>query len=114
MLKQILRLKSALIFIFGLSLLCIGVSARADDNHSNQGDNHNNRGNHRYHYRSGHWYGQDEVIVPNLAIGSEVVSLPPQNTTVLVGNSSYYYDNTRYYTKSPDGSYIVVALPQNR
>ncbi len=117
MLKQNLRTKSALTLIFGLSLLCIGAFAQADynqgDNHSNQGDNHRNNGD-RYHYREGHWYGQGEVLVSDPAIGAVVETLPPQNTTVVVGNGSYYYDNTRYYSRSPDGTYIVVAAPQNR
>jgi len=119
MLKQNLRFRSALTFIFGLSLLCLGAFAQADDNrgdnhgdyHSDQRDNH--RGD-RYHYREGHWYGQGEVLVSDPAIGAVIETLPPQNTTVVVGNSSYYYDNTRYYSRSPDGAYIVVAAPRNR
>ena len=114
--------RSALTLIFGLSLLCLGAFAQADDNrgdnhqgdeHSNQGDNHSNQGN-RYHYRDGHWYGQGEVLVSDPAIGAVVETLPPQNTTVVVGNTSYYYDNARYYSRSPDGTYIVVAAPRNR
>jgi hypothetical protein len=104
MLKQILRSRSFLVLIVGLSLLCLGALARANDN---RGDNHNNR----YHYRDGRWYGQGEVFVPDLAIGAVVETVPPQGRIVVVGNTRYYYDNTRYYSQSPDGSYVVVAAP---
>ena len=117
MLKQILRFRSVLVLIFGLSLLSLGAFARADDNRGdNRGDNHgdNHRDNHgnRYHYRDGRWYGQGEIVVPNLVIGAEVESLPPQYTTVVVGNTSYYYDNARYYNRLPDGAYVVVEEPR--
>ena len=121
MLKRNLRFRTALTLIFGLSLLCVGACAQADDNQGdNQGDHHRNqRDNHsnqrdRYHYRDGHWYGHGEVIVSDPAIGAVVETLPPQNAIVVVGNSSYYYDNTRYYSRSSDGAYIVVAAPRNR
>jgi hypothetical protein len=104
MLKQTLRLRSALVLIFGLSLLCLGSVARAD---GDRGDNHGNR----YHYRDGRWYGQGEVVVPNIEIGSVVETVPPQGRIVVVGNSRYYYDNTRYYSQQPDGSYVVVERP---
>jgi hypothetical protein len=115
MLKQNLRSRAALTLIFGLSLLCLGAFAQADDNRGDdhQGDNHRNNTD-RYHYREGHWYGQGEVLVSDPAIGAVIETIPPQNTTVIVGNSSYYYDNTRYYSRSPDGTYIVVAAPRNR
>ena len=113
MLKQILRFRSVLVLIFGLSLLSLGALARADDNRGdNYGDNHRDNHNNRYHYRDGRWYGQGEVVVPNLVVGAEVESLPPQYTTVVVGNTSYYYDNARYYSRSPDGAYVVVEEPR--
>jgi hypothetical protein len=114
MLKQNLRSRFGLVFVFGFSLLCLGVCARADDdrgdNHRNQGDNHSSQRD-RYHYREGHWYGQGDVIVSDVPVGSEIESLPPQYTTVVVGDNSYYYDNTRYYSRSPDGAYVVVERP---
>ena len=114
MLKQTLRIRSALALILGLSLLCLGSSVRADDhrgdNYRNQGDHRNDQGN-RYHYRDGRWYGQGEIVVPNLEIGSIVETVPPQGRIVVVGNTRYYYDNSRYYSQSPDGSYIVVEAP---
>ncbi len=120
MLKVNLRFRLILTLIFGLSSLCLGAFAKADDNrgdnqgdnHSNQRDNHSNQGD-RYHYRDGHWYGHGEVLVSDPAIGAVVETLPPHNTTVVVGNASYYYDSMRYYSRSPDGTYIVVAAPQN-
>jgi len=117
MLKHILRFRSVLVLIFGLSLLSLGAFARADDNHGdNRGDNHgdNHRDNHsnRYHYRDGRWYGHGEIVVPNLVVGAEVESLPPQYTIVVVGNTSYYYDNSRYYNRLPDGAYVVVEAPR--
>jgi hypothetical protein len=107
MLKQILRFRPALVLIFGVSLLSLGTLARADDNH---GDNQGNR----YHYRNGQWYGQGDVVVADIPVGAVVVTLPPQNKFVVYGNTHYVYDNTRYYIQSPDGSYVVVAPPQNR
>ena len=109
MLKQILRFRSVLVLIFGLSLLSLGAFARADDNRGgNHGDNHHNR----YHYRDGRWYGQGEIVVPNLVVGAEVESLPPRYTTVVVGNTPYYYDNARYYNRLSDGAYVVVEAPR--
>jgi len=107
MLKQTLRFRTVLALIFGLSLLSLSASARADDN---RGDNHGNR----YHYREGRWYGQREEVVRELPIGVEVESLPPQYTTVVVGDTHYYYDNNRYYSQSPNGVYVVVAAPVRR
>ena len=113
MLKQNLRLRSALTFIFGLSLLSLGAFARADDNRGgDHRDNHRDNHHNRYHYRNGRWYGHGEVVVPNLVVGTEVESLPPQYTTVVVGNTSYYYDNARYYNRLPDGAYVVVEEPR--
>ena len=117
MLKQILRFRSVLVLIFGLSLLSLGAFARADDNRGgNYGDDHrdNHRDNHRnrYHYRDVRWYGQGEIVVPNLVVGAEVESLPPRYTTVVVGNTPYYYDNARYYNRLSDGAYVVVEAPR--
>jgi len=114
MLKPNLRFRLGLVFVLGLSLLCLGVSVRADDdrgdNHRNQRDNHNSQRD-RYHYREGHWYGHGDVVVSDVPVGSEIESLPPQYKTIVIGNNSYYYDNTRYYSRSPDGDYVVVERP---
>jgi hypothetical protein len=99
MLKQTLRFRSVLALVFGLSLLSLSAFA--------QGYNHGNR----YHYRDGRWYDHSEVAVPDIAVGAEVESLPPQYTTVVVANTPYYYDNSRYYNRASDGSYVVVAAP---
>jgi len=118
MLKQILKFRSVLALVFGLSLLTLGAFARADDNWGgNHGDKRadNHRDNHRnrYHYRNGRWYGHGEIAVPNLVVGAEVESLPPRYSTVVVGNTSYYYDHTRYYNRLSDGAYVVVAQPRS-
>ncbi len=116
MLKQILRFKSVLVLIFGLSLLSLGTFARADDNYrgDNRGDSQRDNHHNRYHYRNGRWYGRGEVVVPTLVVGSEVEALPPQYTVVVVGNTRYYYDNARYYNRLSDGAYVVVAPPPRR
>src|SRR5579863_944852 len=98
--KQNLRFGSALVLVLGLALLCLGTSARADDN---RGD--------RYRYHDGGWHGQGDVVVTDVPVGSVIETLPPQYTTVVVGSNSYYYDNTRYYSRSPDGTYVVVETP---
>ncbi len=98
MIKQTLRFKPALVLILGLSVLCSGVFAQAEGN--------------RYHYRDGHWYGQGEVVVSSIGVGSVVESLPPEHTTIVVEKTPYYYDNTRYYSESPDGTYVVVTAPR--
>jgi hypothetical protein len=100
MLEQTLRFRPALVLILGLSLLCLGSLAQAYDNHGN-----------RYRYHDGQWYGQGDVVVTDVPVGSVIETLPPQYTTVVVGSNSYYYDNTRYYSRSPDGTYIVVERP---
>jgi len=102
-----IRFKTAIAFFFGFSLISFCVLARADDVQRNNGDQPV-----RYHYRDGLWYGQDENVVPGISIGAVVVSLPPQNSIVIVGTKPYFYDNTRYYRRAPDGTYIVVASPR--
>jgi len=118
MLKQNLRFRRVYALIFGLALLCLGAYAQADDrgdnhqrdNYRNHEDSHRYDGD-RYHYREGHWYGRRDVVVSDVPIGSVIESLPPEYTTVVVGSNSYYYDNTRYYSRSPDGTYVVVERP---
>jgi len=105
MLKHNLRSRSTLILIFGLSLLSLGVMAQADDNQRDQGVNH-------YHYENGEWHGYDNVVVSNIEIGSVVDALPTQNTVISVKNKLYYYDSYRYYSRLPDGSYVVVTAPR--
>jgi len=117
MLKQILRFRLSFVLIFGVSLLSLGAFARADDNRDvnhrdNHGDNRGNNHSNRYHYRDGRWYGHGETVVPNLVVGAEVESLPPQYTTVVVGNTPYYYDHSRYYNRLSDGAYVVVEEPR--
>ena len=129
MLKQTLRLRSALVLALGLALLC--SSAFAQGWWGNRGDQRqNNRGNSRqvdprdsrsydrgdrYHYRDGRWYSRGwfgwEFAVAALTVGAIVESLPPQHSTIIVENTPYYYDNTVYYRQLPDGAYVVVQPP---
>jgi hypothetical protein len=112
MFKKTLKFGSALALILGLSLLSFGTFARADDNQGNnyQGDSQNNQGD-QYRFHDGQWHGQGDVVVSDLPVGSVVEDLPPKYTTLVAGNTSYYYDNTRYYSRLPDGTYIVVKAP---
>jgi len=107
MLKQILKFRSVLVLMIGLSFLYLGTFAQADDNQSNQGGSYGNR----YHFRNGHWYGPGEVPVSHLSVGAIVEALPPQHTTIVVENIPYYYDNILYYKQMPDNTYVVVSAP---
>jgi hypothetical protein len=132
MLKQSLKFRSALVLALGLSLVCSGAFAqgngdrgdrkgndRADSRQVNQRDNQRNNQSYnqgsRYHYRDGRWYSRGwfgwEFAVAALTIGAIVESLPPQHSTIVVGNTPYYYDNTVYYRQLPDGAYVVVQPP---
>jgi hypothetical protein len=59
MLKQILRFRSTLVLILGLSLLNFGAFARAD---GDRGEKYRHD-NFRYHHHDGRWYSHDEVVV---------------------------------------------------
>ncbi len=124
MFKRTLRIKSALTFVLAISLLCSGSFARGDDHWGGRrgnergdrreghwNDGHGDR--YRYHdggwYRSG-WFGW-EFAVAALAIGTMVELLPPNHTTVIVGETPYYYDGRVYYKQLPDNIYVVVQPP---
>ena len=141
MLRQFLKFRPVFTLVLGLSLVCSGAFAqghgnqgdrkedkRGDSRGDNRGDNRrndrgdqrgNNWGDHhgdRYHYREGRWYGRGwfgwEFAISALAIGAMVESLPPNSSVIVVGDTSYYYDNSRYYRQLPDGAYVVVQSPR--
>ena len=89
---------------------------RGDDQGGRRVEQRSNNREGRYHYRDGRWYGQGwfgwEFAVSALAIGAMVESLPPNHTIIVVGDTSYYYDNSRYYRQLPDGAYVVVQSPR--
>lgn len=59
MIKKILRFRSALVIILGLSLLTFGAFARAD---GERGEKYRH-GHYKYRHHDGMWYTHDEVVV---------------------------------------------------
>jgi len=131
MLKTILKCRSALILLMGLSLFCPGAFAQGhQDGHTgadNAGIINRDAGDHgrssgqragrgsRHYYHNGNWnrngwFGWG-VPVPVLANGVLISSLPPGYTTVVVGGNTYFYGNNTYFTQLPAGGYTVVAVP---
>jgi len=71
---------------------------------------------YRHYFREGQWYYRDvegNWILSELAAGAIVDDLPPQTSDVTVEGQDYYFDGSNYYTKLPDGSYVVAEPPQN-
>ena len=70
----------------------------------------------RYYYGGGVWYRPYgpyfTVIAPPIGIG--VSFLPNFYTTVWFGGVPYYYANTVYYVRRPDGPGYVVTEPPGR
>ena len=116
MLKQIVRVRVGLIVFFGILLSCSGVFAMGDtygghDRRDNRGDYRGDNGE-RHYYRDGRWYKRDqgghEVTVADIVLGAIAESIPPRTQTVVIQNTPYYYDNSHYYQRRPDNTYIVV------
>jgi len=59
MFKKILRFKSALVLILGLSMLSFGTFAWADGDRGER----NRHGHYKHRHHDGRWYTHDEVIV---------------------------------------------------
>jgi hypothetical protein len=59
MYKKIVKFRSALVLILGLSMLCFGTLARAD---GDRGERYRH-GNYNYRHHDGMWYAHDEVVV---------------------------------------------------
>ena len=121
MLKQIVRLRVVLVLLFGGLLFCSGAFATGNDygrrdRRDNRGDNRNYRGEERHYYRDGRWYKRDqqghEISVADIVLGAIAESLPPLHQTIVIQNTPYYYDNSHYYQRRPDKTYIVVEPPR--
>jgi hypothetical protein len=109
MLKGILRFRTALMFLLGLSLFCPGVFAQGRS--SGQRAGHGNR--HYYHngtWNRNGWFGWG-APAPVFSNGVLVASLPPGYTTVLVGGNTYFYGNDMYFRQIPAGGFAVVTIP---
>jgi len=121
MLKQSLRCKIITGVLLGAPLFCSGAFAQGNDygkSRDDHADHQKSRGEERHYYRDGRWYKHDEhgkeVSVADLFVGAIAEALPPQHKTVVVENTSYYYDNAHYYRQRPEGGYVVVAEPRRR
>lgn len=126
MLKQILRLKTVLMFSLGLSLFCPGAFAQGHQEGHNGGNNGSviNRGSEargrsnghgsRHYYHNGRWnrngwYGWG-AQAPVFSNGVLVASLPPGYTTVVVSGNTYFYGENTYFRQMPAGGFAVVTL----
>ncbi|OGF45094.1 MAG: hypothetical protein A2452_00765 [Candidatus Firestonebacteria bacterium RIFOXYC2_FULL_39_67] len=73
------------------------------------------RGNGRHYYTRGSWYRQRwfwfDAIVPTLAIGAIVRTLPLGYTTVIVRGHQYYYYNNVYFQTYNNNGFLVVEAP---
>ena len=119
MLKHIMRLRVALVLLFGSLLFCSAVFAMGNDYRNrgdNRGDSRNYSNGERHYYRDGRWYRRDsrgnEVSVADIVLGAIADSLPPQHETVIIQNTPYYYDHSHYYRQIPQGGYVVVEPPR--
>ena len=121
MLKQIVRLRVALVILLGSLLFCSCAFANGNDygrsdRRDHRGDDRRYNGGERHYYRDGRWYKHDnqghEVSVADIVLGAIAEALPPQHQTVVIQNTPYYYDNSHYYQRRPDNTYIVVEPPR--
>ena len=121
MLKQILRLRTALMLWAGLSLFSPGVFAQGHDGR----DRGNDRGRHdvqrnghrsQHYYNNGRWYRHGwfgwGVAVPTLSSGVFIDSLPQNYTVVMVQGNTYYYGDNTYFRQLPEGGFTVVTMPR--
>lgn len=120
MLKQILKLKTALMFSLGLALLtpCVfaqGHQDKRDDRNAgaiNRDSGNQHRTRHYYHngmWNRNGWFGWG-VPAPILSNGVLVASLPPGYTTVIVQGNTYYYGENTYFRPMSSGGFAVVTL----
>ncbi len=64
-------------------------------------------------FSAGVWFrpqGRGYIVVAPPP-GAYLPLLPPDYTTVWVGNAPYYYANGVYYSAAPSGGYVVAAPP---
>jgi len=123
MLRQILRLRTALMLLLGLAMFCPGVFAQdhrdgQDDGHHGgaqvrSNDRRDGHGSHHY-YNNGRWYKRGwfgwDVAVPVLGAGVLIDSLPANYTVVVVHGNTYYYGDNTYFSQLPAGGYTVVNI----
>lgn len=119
MLKQILRMRTVLMLLFGLSLSCPGTFAQVvhDNGYGSRGNGQRMGHGARHYYHNGTWnrngwYGWG-IPGPVYSDGVLVASLPPGYTTVIVGGNSYFYGNDTYFRQMPAGGFAVVTGPIN-
>ena len=117
MLKHIVRLRVGLVLLSGVLLLCSGAFAMGDTyGGHNRRDNRRGSMEERHYYRDGRWYKHDQsghdITVADIVIGAIAESIPPQHQTIVIQNTPYYYDNSHYYQRRPDNTYIVVQAPR--
>jgi len=119
MLNKILRFRTVLMLLLGLSLFCPGVFAQGHQEGRHGGHNGStiNRGyghGSRHYYHNGNWnrngwYGWG-IPGPVYSNGLLVSSLPPDYTAVVVGGNPYFYGNGTYFRQMPSGGFVVVTL----
>ena len=67
-----------------------------------------------HYHQGGRWYRHNRVwfdtVVPTLAVGAIVESLPPNCQTIIVGGLPYSTCNSAYLRPCPQG-YVVVSAP---
>ena len=84
-----------------------GFANPIGDHEYPSGDYHHPSG---YHYYEGSWWLGDEAL-EGLDLGTVVETLPPDCSTVMVGDVPYYYDG-RYYYESAASGFVVVEPPE--
>jgi hypothetical protein len=125
MLRQILRVKTALMFSLALSLFCPGVFAQGHEDRHDGGDNGRNikrdagpqerRDGHgsQHFYNNGRWYKHGwfgwDVAVPVLSAGVFVDSLPTAYTVVIIQGNTYYHGDNTYFRQVSTGGFTVVT-----
>lgn len=118
MLKKILRVRTVLMLLAGLSLFIPSVFAQEHDGGHAQERGNVQRNGHgsQHYYNNGRWYRRGwfgwGVPVPVLSSGVYIDSLPPSYTLVVVGGNTYYHGDNTYFSQLPAGGFAVVSPPR--
>jgi len=123
MLKKILRFRTVLILLLGMSLFYSNAFADRHDREHNRGYfrgdrgyNRNNVWGHGRYYRNGGWYRHgwfgSEMPVP-MFDGVVVGSLPSNCTTVGIQDNAYYLCGNQYFRPMPGGGYMEGSEPNS-
>ena len=130
MLKKILRFRTSLMLLLGLSLFCPAVFAQRHDEGQDSRNNvrnisrdsrEQNRNNVRrnghgsqHYYNNGRWYRHgwfgSGVYVPVLSSGVLIDSIPSSYEVVVVRGNTYYYGDHTYFRQLPAGGFAVVTF----